>query len=85
MESQENENQEVPDEVANRPDPAEVPDADLAEPLPEEDKEEEGAGNGASGNRPDNPSEGSYPPGNPGIDEERRERAEEDLERAKPY
>lgn len=77
----------APDEVANRPDPADVPDADLAEPLPEETGDEEGGDEASqgSGDRPETPGEGSYPPGNPDVDPERMDQAAEDLERTKPY
>jgi hypothetical protein len=38
-----------------------------------------------SGDRPDSPEEATSPPGNPEVDEERVEEAEEDADRTAPY
>jgi hypothetical protein len=53
----------------------------------EEQGIDEGEGNAdqGSGDRPESPEEATTPPGNPDVDQDKVEDAEEDAERTKPY
>jgi hypothetical protein len=46
---------------------------------------EDGNADQGSGDRPDSPEDATEPPGNPDVDAERVQEAEEDAERTKPY
>ncbi len=46
---------------------------------------QDGNADQGSGERPESPEEATSPPGNPDVDEERLEDAQEDAERTTPY
>ena len=48
-------------------------------------EEQDGNADQGSGERPESPEEATSPPGNPDVDEERVDDAEEDAERTAPY
>jgi hypothetical protein len=50
-----------------------------------QEQEQDGNADQGSGERPESPEEATSPPGNPEVDEERVDDAEEDAERTAPY
>jgi len=56
-----------------------------AEEETTQDDPGDGNANQGSGDRPESPAEATSPPGNPDIDPDRLDQAEEDQERTKPY
>ena len=50
-----------------------------------QDETDEGNAEQGSGERPESPEKGTFPPGNPDPDPERVEQASEEAEQTKPY
>lgn len=55
------------------------------EAEPTQDDSDGGNADQGSGERPASPEEGTTPPGNPDVDQDKVEQAEEEAESIKPY